>query len=44
MNGFAGIGLGLLRLAEPGRVPSMLGLEGPGGSTGSVLVIQSFVD
>ena len=28
MNGFAGIGLGLLRLAEPGRVPSVLGLEG----------------
>jgi type 2 lantibiotic biosynthesis protein LanM len=28
MNGFAGIGLGLLRLAEPGRVPSVLVLEG----------------
>jgi type 2 lantibiotic biosynthesis protein LanM len=28
MNGFAGIGLGLLRLAEPGRVPSVLTLEG----------------
>ncbi len=28
MNGFAGIGLGLLRLAEPGRVPSVLGLAG----------------
>ncbi len=27
MNGFAGIGLGLLRLAEPGRVPSVLTLE-----------------
>lgn len=26
MNGFAGIGLGLLRLAEPGRVPSVLTL------------------
>ncbi len=30
MNGFAGIGLGLLRMAEPERVPSVLGLEGPG--------------
>ena len=30
MNGFAGIGLGLLRLAEPRRVPSVLGLEGVG--------------
>ena len=29
MNGFAGIGYGLLRLAEPGRVPSVLTLEGP---------------
>jgi lantibiotic modifying enzyme len=28
MNGFAGIGLGLLRLAEPRRVPSVLGVEG----------------
>ena len=28
MNGFAGIGLGLLRMAEPGRVPSVLGLAG----------------
>jgi type 2 lantibiotic biosynthesis protein LanM len=28
MNGFAGIGLGLLRLAEPRRVPSVLTLEG----------------
>jgi len=27
MNGFAGIGLGLLRLAEPRKVPSVLGLE-----------------
>ncbi|HSS50723.1 MAG TPA: lanthionine synthetase LanC family protein, partial [Thermoanaerobaculia bacterium] len=27
MNGFAGIGLGLLRLAEPGRVPSVLTLD-----------------
>ena len=27
MNGFAGIGLGLLRLAEPGQVPSVLGLD-----------------
>ncbi|MFY9824463.1 MAG: type 2 lanthipeptide synthetase LanM family protein, partial [Thermoanaerobaculia bacterium] len=27
MNGFAGIGLGLLRLAEPGRVPSVLGFD-----------------
>jgi type 2 lantibiotic biosynthesis protein LanM len=26
MNGLAGIGYGLLRLAEPGRVPSVLGL------------------
>jgi type 2 lantibiotic biosynthesis protein LanM len=30
MNGFAGIGLGLLRMAEPARVPSVLTLEGPG--------------
>jgi type 2 lantibiotic biosynthesis protein LanM len=28
MNGFAGIGLGLLRMAEPGRVPSVLTLAG----------------
>ena len=28
MNGFAGIGLGLLRMLEPGRVPSVLGLAG----------------
>jgi type 2 lantibiotic biosynthesis protein LanM len=28
MNGFAGIGLGLLRMAEPERVPSVLGLAG----------------
>jgi lantibiotic modifying enzyme len=28
MNGFAGIGLGLLRMAEPGRVPSVLALAG----------------
>lgn len=28
MNGFAGIGLGLLRMAEPGRVPSVLSLAG----------------
>lgn len=28
MNGLAGIGYGLLRLAEPERVPSVLGLEG----------------
>ncbi len=33
MNGFAGIGLGLLRLAEPRRVPSVLGLEGVGRET-----------
>lgn len=32
MNGFAGIGLGLLRLAAPGRVPSVLTLEGPTAS------------
>jgi hypothetical protein len=32
MNGFAGIGYGLLRLAEPERVPSVLRLEGPGGA------------
>ncbi|HYX23058.1 MAG TPA: type 2 lanthipeptide synthetase LanM family protein, partial [Thermoanaerobaculia bacterium] len=32
MNGFAGIGLGLLRMAEPGRVPSVLGLEGVGAA------------
>jgi type 2 lantibiotic biosynthesis protein LanM len=29
MNGLAGIGLGLLRLAHPERVPSVLALEGP---------------
>jgi class II lanthipeptide synthase len=29
MNGFAGIGYGLLRLAEPQRVPSVLALAGP---------------
>ncbi|HEV2843700.1 MAG TPA: type 2 lanthipeptide synthetase LanM, partial [Thermoanaerobaculia bacterium] len=29
MNGFAGIGYGLLRLAEPGRVPSVLTLASP---------------
>jgi lantibiotic modifying enzyme len=29
MNGLAGIGLGLLRLAEPERVPSVLALEPP---------------
>ena len=31
MNGIAGIGYGLLRLAEPGQVPSVLGLEGREG-------------
>ncbi|HEY2292104.1 MAG TPA: type 2 lanthipeptide synthetase LanM family protein [Thermoanaerobaculia bacterium] len=30
MNGFAGIGLGLLRMAAPERVPSVLGLTGVG--------------
>jgi len=29
MNGVAGIGYGLLRLADPGRVPSVLALEPP---------------
>jgi type 2 lantibiotic biosynthesis protein LanM len=29
MNGYAGIGYGLLRLAEPGRVPSVLALAPP---------------
>ncbi len=29
MNGFAGIGLGLLRMVAPARVPSVLTLEGP---------------
>ena len=29
MNGIAGIGYGLLRLAEPGRVPSVLALAPP---------------
>jgi len=29
MIGFAGIGYGLLRVAEPGRVPSVLALEAP---------------
>ena len=32
MNGLAGIGLGLLRLAEPERVPSVLALDPPPGS------------
>lgn len=31
MNGYAGIGYGLLRLAAPRRVPSVLVLEGPEG-------------
>jgi type 2 lantibiotic biosynthesis protein LanM len=30
MNGLAGIGWGLLRLAVPGRMPSVLTLDGPG--------------
>ncbi|HEX4965389.1 MAG TPA: type 2 lanthipeptide synthetase LanM family protein [Thermoanaerobaculia bacterium] len=34
MNGFAGIGYGLLRLADPGRVPSVLTLEPPPGTSG----------
>ena len=29
MNGLAGIGFGLLRIAEPERVPSVLALEPP---------------
>ena len=29
MTGLAGIGYGLLRLADPGRVPSVLAFEGP---------------
>lgn len=37
MNGFAGIGYGLLRLAEPGRVPSVLTLE----SVKSAYALQS---
>src|SRR3954454_25036882 len=32
MNGLAGIGYGLLRLADPERVPSVLTLETPGSS------------
>jgi lantibiotic modifying enzyme len=32
MNGFAGIGYGLLRLADPGRVPSVLALQPPIGT------------
>jgi len=32
MNGLAGIGYGLLRLADPGAVPSMLALGVPGDS------------
>jgi type 2 lantibiotic biosynthesis protein LanM len=32
MNGFAGIGLGLLRMAAPGKVPSVLALAGVGGA------------
>ncbi|MBW8879539.1 MAG: type 2 lantipeptide synthetase LanM family protein [Acidobacteria bacterium] len=35
MNGFAGIGYGLLRLADPGRVPSVLALEPPAGTPGT---------
>jgi lantibiotic modifying enzyme len=31
MTGMSGIGLGLLRFAHPGRVPSVLSLEGPLG-------------
>ncbi|MFL6236706.1 MAG: type 2 lanthipeptide synthetase LanM family protein [Thermoanaerobaculia bacterium] len=34
MDGIAGIGYGLLRVAEPHRVPSVLLLEGPRVSTG----------
>jgi lantibiotic modifying enzyme len=30
MNGLAGLGIGLLRLAEPARVPSVLALDHPG--------------
>ena len=32
MTGLAGIGYGLLRLAAPARVPSVLTLEGPRGA------------
>jgi lantibiotic modifying enzyme len=32
MTGLAGIGYGLLRLAKPARVPSILTLEGPRGA------------
>lgn len=35
MTGLAGIGYGLLRLAEPARVPSVLALEPPRGSSGA---------
>jgi lantibiotic modifying enzyme len=32
MTGLAGIGYGLLRVAAPARVPSVLTLEGPHGA------------
>jgi class II lanthipeptide synthase len=32
MTGLAGIGYGLLRLASPAQVPSVLMLEGPRGA------------
>ena len=35
MNGFAGIGLGLLRMVAPERVPSVLSLEGPATASAS---------
>ena len=37
MNGFAGIGYGLLRLAAPERVPSVLALAAPGRAAGRPL-------
>ncbi|MGE5177614.1 MAG: type 2 lanthipeptide synthetase LanM family protein [Bacteroidota bacterium] len=40
MNGLAGIGLGLLRLADPARVPSVVAMDPPsGGSRGRALTV-----
>ena len=42
MNGFAGIGYGLLRLADPGRVPSVLALEPPAGPLGAPASLPAY--
>jgi lantibiotic modifying enzyme len=45
MAGLAGIGYGLLRLIEPDRVPSVLALEMPGGTSNHVSTdIQAICD